>query len=84
MPPKAGEKGLSNRDKGIVAGVVLCLVIALVIVYFTWHSQQPQVVRSFNLPPGSALKLQAMKAEKEGQESTNQKDSTGKNLPSIR
>jgi len=83
MPQITGQQGLSNRDKGIVAGTILIVILALVAIYFTWQSQQPHVVMKINSPPGSALKLQAMKAMKEGQASGNPSN-PGSEKPSVR
>ncbi len=59
------QQGLSKRDKGLIIFVILAVIIAAGMIYKAYQSQQPHITASLNLPPGSAPKLQAMKAMKE-------------------
>ena len=61
MSTKASSQG--KPAKQIVIGVVaaVAIVAAIVVIYQMWAKSQVHVVKSFNLPPGSSEKMQAMK-----------------------
>lgn len=63
---KPEKKKPSARDIGIGIFAVAALLIAVFVIYQTIQSQQPQIVGTVNLPPGSSPKAQWVKAHKAG------------------
>ena len=63
------EDKLDSRKLGMIAFVVVALIAAAGIIFWTIKSQQVEVIGQPLAPPGSSPKAQYMKAQKEGKES---------------
>jgi hypothetical protein len=61
------KRGLSARDKGLLAFAVAALLVAAGTTYWTVRRQMPHEVARINLPPGSSPKVQYMKSLKANQ-----------------
>ena len=65
------QKGPTARDIGIIFCVVVAVLAAGGFIYRTWSQDQPQIQNAKVQVPGSAAKLQAMKAQQAGQDASN-------------
>jgi hypothetical protein len=66
MPTLTGPNGMTTREKGMIAFVVIAVLVSAGFIYWVWRQDQPQIADVNVLPPGSAAKLQAMKGQKAG------------------
>src|SRR5258708_626143 len=59
----SARQGQSSKDKIIAATAILVVVIAAILIYKVWASQQIQVGVTIQNAPGFSEKSQAMKAK---------------------
>lgn len=74
---KTTERGLASSDIAKIVFAAVAVVFAIAFIAMYMKSQEGYEVGHAELPPGSAQKVQAMKAMKEGNKSSDGKSQTG-------
>lgn len=60
---------MPKQDVAKIAGAAIVMLLAVILIYRFYSSQQVHVVQQLNVPPGSSEKGQAMKGQEGSGES---------------